>query len=345
MKRSTNFKKFNLIERDELDRLRTKQIRDYSPVLSQLVTIKNEIDRVLGAPKLSPDDRVKILNLLHSRFDHIYKVLKCDGLATLPRPAAGILPNAAPLMPAAVVPAAGMPAAAVLAAAGVPAGPLPAGVGGIPAAFIPVPLVAQQQMQLAPLPAVDAGGAVDDPFGPVAEQEAHGLDEDLAAEPTGIKGAVGSEEPVVPGGNRGIETEPAVVWPTKQEMGITKNMEPKYNQFTAKLSKYPHLINRNAQNEILLNGVPIAGSNFTEGEQDFFNHLGSMGISPDEITNKESKALLPNAEFMEVLTSPKRVGTGRIKKGKSVHFKLPISSKEKLGPPPGKRPRILCVYH
>ena len=71
MKRSTNFKKFSLIERDELDRLRAKQIRDYSPVLSQLVTIKNEIDRVLAAPKLSTDDRIKVLNLLHSRFDHI----------------------------------------------------------------------------------------------------------------------------------------------------------------------------------------------------------------------------------------------------------------------------------
>ena len=45
MKRAANFKKFSLIERDELDRLRAKQIRDYSPVLSQLVTINKEIDR------------------------------------------------------------------------------------------------------------------------------------------------------------------------------------------------------------------------------------------------------------------------------------------------------------
>ena len=139
MKCSTNFKKFNLIERDELDRLRAKQILDYSPVLSQLVTIKNEIDRVLTAPKLSPDDRVKVLNLLHSRFDHIYKVLKYDGLAPLPPRAAGVLTIAAPAMPA----------------AGVPAAPLVAGVGGIPAGFLPAPLVAQPQMQLAPLQAGD----------------------------------------------------------------------------------------------------------------------------------------------------------------------------------------------
>ena len=147
MKRSTNFKKFNLIECDELDRLRAKQIRDYSPVLSQLVTIKNEIDRVLTAPKLSADDRVKVLNLLHSRFDHIYKVLKYDGLAPLPPPAAGVLLIAAPIMPAAWVPA----------AAGVPAG-----VGGIPAGFIPVPVVAPPEMQLAPLQPVDAGACPGD---------------------------------------------------------------------------------------------------------------------------------------------------------------------------------------
>ena len=106
--------------------------------------------------------------------------------------------------------------------------------------------------------------------------------------------------------------------------------------------------------------MPIAGSNFSDlisslyrrntklnlkGEQDFINHLGSMGISPDEISSKESKALLSNAEFAEAPTSPLKFGTGRIKKRKSVHFKSPISSNKKLGPPPGKRPRILRVYH
>ena len=63
------------------------------------------------------------------------------------------------------------------------------------------------------------------------------------------------------------------------------------------------------------------------------------------MSTKESTALLANGEFKEVPTSPLKVGNGRIKKRKSVQFKSPISSKEKLGPPPGKRPRILRVYH
>ena len=110
-------------------------------MLSQLVTIKNEIDRVLSTPKLSPDDRVKVLNLLHSRFDHIYKVLKYDGLAPLPPPAAGGLQIAAPALHAAAgVPAAGVPAA------GVPAPGVPPGLGAMPAAFIPINLLPRQSV-------------------------------------------------------------------------------------------------------------------------------------------------------------------------------------------------------
>ena len=119
------------------------------------------------------------------------------------------------------------------------------------------------------------------------------------------------------------------------------------------------MINRNEQNEIVINGEPIAGSNFSDlvsslyrrntklnrkGETDFINLLREMRISPDEISTKESKALLSTPEFDDAPTSPLKVGQGRIKKHKFVHFKSPISSNNKLGPPPGKRPRILRVY-
>ncbi len=60
----------------------------------------------------------------------------------------------------------------------------------------------------------------------------------------------------------------------------------------------------NEDNEIVLNGERIAGSNFShlisslyrrnsqlnlKGEQDLINLLGGMGISPEEISIKESK--------------------------------------------------------
>ena len=69
-----------------------------------------------------------------------------------------------------------------------------------------------------------------------------------------------------------------------------------------------------------------------------------MRISPDEISSRESKDLLSSDEFMDVPSSPVRSGKGRIKKRKSVPVKVPISHIKKLGPPPGKRPRILRVY-
>ena len=97
------------------------------------------------------------------------------------------------------------------------------------------------------------------------------------------------------------------------------NIEPKYQKITSKLSLYPHLINRNEQNEIVLEGVPIAGSNFSDlvgslyrrkaqmnlkGETDFIRALRNLNISPDEISTHESKTLLTNSEFADAPSSP-----------------------------------------
>ena len=79
-----------------------------------------------------------------------------------------------------------------------------------------------------------------------------------------------------------------------------------------------------------------------KGETEFISALRNLKISPDEISTHESKSLLSNAEFADAPSSSQH-GTGRIKK-KVVHFKSPISTMKKLGPPPGKRPRILRVY-
>ena len=116
---------------------------------------------------------------------------------------------------------------------------------------------ALSQLQLAPLSAADAGGGPADAGGPIAEKDAHGLDADLALEPRGIDIAVGPDKRFAQGSEGGIGTEQALIWPTKQEMGIVKKMDPKYKQFTNKLSGYRHLINRNNQNELIINGEPI----------------------------------------------------------------------------------------
>ena len=73
-----------LVERAELDRLRQRQIKEYNPILSQLAGIQEEIERVLRTSQLSIEDRVGVLNLLHSRFDNLYKTLKFNGGAAIP---------------------------------------------------------------------------------------------------------------------------------------------------------------------------------------------------------------------------------------------------------------------
>ena len=84
MKRAANYKKMALIERGELDRLRQRQIKEYNPILSQLSSIQQEIERVLRSNQLSIEERLGVLNLLHSRFDNLYKTLKYNGGLSIP---------------------------------------------------------------------------------------------------------------------------------------------------------------------------------------------------------------------------------------------------------------------
>jgi len=303
-----------LIEREELDRLRAKQIRDYSPVLAELVAIKTEMERVLRGGNLAPDDRVKVLNLLHSRFDSIYRQLKYNGTAPLAdgaQPLAPALAAAAPVLPAPIL------------------------------APIPLEPAVDEVMHEGPVPELVA---------PLEEPAA----EEVAAAPRQFRTIA-------------TQSEAALAWPSRAELSIPGNMEKKFSRLTEMLSRYPHLINRNEQNELVLSGKPVPGSNFNdlmtslfsrlksnlnlEGEQEFIEHLRQAQVHADDVSTKESKRLLEKEEedeFADVPSSPKQSGTGRKKRPHSTP-KLPpskpIASPKKLGPPPGKRPRILRLYH
>ena len=79
MKKSAAFKKLTLVEREELNRLREKQIRDYNPLLRELVTLQSEMSQALNAKDQSVFDRVNLINLLNTRFRTVYKTLKYEG--------------------------------------------------------------------------------------------------------------------------------------------------------------------------------------------------------------------------------------------------------------------------
>ena len=288
MKRTSNFKRMTLIERDELDRLRAKQIRDYSPVLTELVAINREIERVLLGGKLAPDDRVKVLALLHSRFDNIYRQLKYNGIAPV---ADGAQPIA----------------------------PLPAAAGVAPVLPAPLP------------PAV----AVE----PVAEEV---LLEEPVPEPAAaapfeerVEGAVGA--PARERREVATQSEAAVAWPSRVELSIPGNMEKKYSRLTEMLSQYPHLINRNEQNELVLSGKAVRGSNFNDlmtslfsrlksnlnlaGEAEFIEHLRQAKVHADDVSTKESKHQLAAEQEEDVFADvPSSPGQKRLRQKESPSF-------------------------
>ena len=150
---------------------------------------------------------------------------------------------------------------------------------------------------------------------------------------------------------------PPLSGPTSNELGLPPNMDQKYTKLIAKLSNYPHLINRNEHNQVMIKGKPVAGSNFQDlvgslfrrkaqsnlkGEQEFIHQLSEIGITANEISTSQSKSLLSALEFHDPQS-----GTGRTKKKpadvKSSQNHSSASTK-KLGPPPGKRPRLLRLY-
>ena len=65
------FLKQVLVEQGELDRLRERQIRDYSPEIRSMVKIQDEIQQILLRTDLSPQQKLDLLSVPQSRFDHL----------------------------------------------------------------------------------------------------------------------------------------------------------------------------------------------------------------------------------------------------------------------------------
>ena len=118
------FRKFILINRSELDRLRERKIREYNPTVQALARVEKNIEDVLSDPLSSNESKLQALTDLNSKFDHLRpnkNTVKPLAAASIPI----IIPNAiAPvaqeeveldLFAAAPGPAAPEPAAALAA--------------------------------------------------------------------------------------------------------------------------------------------------------------------------------------------------------------------------------------
>ena len=104
------FKTLTLIEEAELDRLRQKQIKDYNPSLNSMVKIQSTIDKVFDDPELSDEEKQKVLNTLHERFNFLFNKFKLKGQAALSAPVVTIPQPAVPA-PRDLIPAVAAPAA------------------------------------------------------------------------------------------------------------------------------------------------------------------------------------------------------------------------------------------
>ena len=69
-----------LIDKEELLRLRQKQIRDYNPNLRALAQIKVALEDALSNANLHAHDKKILVNLLNHRLTTLYKGSKYDGL-------------------------------------------------------------------------------------------------------------------------------------------------------------------------------------------------------------------------------------------------------------------------
>ena len=65
------FLKQVLVEQGELDRLRERQIRDYSPEIRSMVKIQDDIHQILLRTDLSPQQKLDMLSVPQARFDHL----------------------------------------------------------------------------------------------------------------------------------------------------------------------------------------------------------------------------------------------------------------------------------
>ena len=65
------FLKQVLVEQGELDRLRERQIRDYSPEIRSMVKIQDDIHQILLRTDLSAQQKLDMLSVPQARFDHL----------------------------------------------------------------------------------------------------------------------------------------------------------------------------------------------------------------------------------------------------------------------------------
>ena len=163
--------------------------------------------------------------------------------------------------------------------------------------------------------------------------------------------------------------EPAL-WPELSELKLQSQYDKKFRKLVDFLNKYPHVISKSPQGEITVHGKTIPDSSFSDlirglyvhppnlnlhGQNEFHNALSSLNLPPAYISSKAVKAkLFPESSeqpkhvesFAEsTVVTPHDVVHERPKRKLKAHSLSQDGTGKRKHPPPGKKPRILRLYH
>ena len=68
---STAFQKMFLMSEEEMERMKTKQLKDYDPDLRSMTRLQDQANALLSKDNMKPDELLKLINMLQSRFNQI----------------------------------------------------------------------------------------------------------------------------------------------------------------------------------------------------------------------------------------------------------------------------------
>jgi len=305
-----------LMHKEELIRLRQKQIRDYNPNLRALAEIKLALDDALSNAKLQPHDRNVLVNLLNHRFFSLYKGAKYDGLI------AGSAP--VPIASAPIAPSIPHPTAAI-------------------APVAQEQVAAEPVVELLPDVAFDAQAIQ-------PQVEAATQNEPIAQERRSMQ----TSPPLVIPSMEQLKITNTYRNKFEKISDEIRKQPHKINVASSGEIVLNGKVIQNSSFTDLIRGLYIRkkGTNI-HGEEAFVKVLNEINISPDLISHRVPKGMLtslltPTLKGTESPDEYASVGEdspeqeeeqeGEGKRSKSKKHSL------KIHPPPGKRPRILWLY-
>ena len=331
------FKTMTLVEEAELARLRQRQIKDYNPTLRSLVSIQDQIQNIFDDSELHDESKLKILFHLQEKFGNVYNKFKNSSASMIPSMTIALPPPNTPEQIQQVAPH--IPATPLRAQSAQPA--LTAGLTD-----------SRKRRRSADETLTEPRPTPKD----LARQTAYASAEHIPqrieqsdfATPTAISTPGQSEANAEPASSGVINSSTISAENTVSAPEIPAQYQRKYGLFADFLSHHKDSISSNDKGELVIDGAPIPLSSTSHlyralyvqnnkmklaGFSDLLTKLKNLNFDPSIVSHPDV------VKFFQ--SKPKSTSTSKASNkmgGKGL-------SKSQFSPPPGKRPRILHLFH